>query len=97
MHPPVTPLQILRVSACYQCTPIRADQPVNYGIRDTEMKHYYPTTMQCFEIHRRQAERVSAEKDSDPREIPRIKAARGRPLLGGNGLTRQVERQRDGE
>lgn len=67
---------------------------VNYGIGNTEMKHYYVATIPCFEIHRRQTECVCAEKDSDAREVSKIKATRGRDLLEGNGLTLQRDRDR---
>lgn len=58
-----------------------------WTIDNTEMKHYYVATIPCFEIHRRQTECVCAEKDSDAREVSKIKATRGRDLLEGNGLT----------
>lgn len=57
------------------------------------MKHYYVATIPCFEIHRRQTECVCAEKDSDAREVSKIKATRGRDLLGREWID-ALERQR---
>lgn len=60
------------------------------------MKHYYVATIPCFEIHRRQTECVCAEKDSDAREVSKIKATRGRDLLGREWID-ALERQRRGQ
>lgn len=57
------------------------------------MKHYYVATIPCFEIHRRQTECVCAEKDSNAREVSKIKATRGRDLLGREWID-ALERQR---
>lgn len=80
-------IKSLHVSRHYRHNFIYSDRQVNYGIDNTEMKHYYVATIPCFEIQRRQTECVCAEKDSDAREVSKIKATRGRDLLEGNGLT----------
>lgn len=85
-------IKSLHVSRHYRHNFIYSDRQVNYGIDNTEMKHYYVATIPCFEIHRRQTECVCAEKDSDAREVSKIKATGQR--LAGREWIDALERQR---